>query len=65
MNFDISLTPQYLNGKNIIDDSTLRKGIESIFEAREINKIENNLNIRYRENIAAKKIINFIKERVK
>ena len=41
MNFDISLTPQYLNGNNIIDDSNFEKVFESIFEV-EINKIENN-----------------------
>ena len=65
MNFDISLTPQYLKGNNVINDKILKKSIESIFESR------NNIRIRYKssipnnENIATKKIINFIKESVK
>ena len=63
MNFDISLTPQYLNGNNLLDVKMLRYQIESIFNTK---KSKNNLEFvnTFDENIAAKKIINFIKESV-
>ena len=65
MNFDISFTPQYLNGENLVNDTMLKKSIELIFNDRKYIKNKSQTFLNVYENIAAKKIINFIKESVK
>ena len=60
MNFDISLTPQYLHGINITNQDSLVNEFKNIFEKNK--KLNNSLQIfrKPKTNFAAKSIINHL-----
>ena len=62
MNFDISLTPQFLKGNNVINDKILKKVSNLFLRVEIILELDINRLFLISKKILQTKIINFIKD---